>query len=61
LFVRIEGVKDLIHVKRKIGHIKSIERNYFYKWATNKNQFCKKIKECIIVHAELSLGINHPD
>jgi len=41
--------------------MKSIEVSDFYKWATIKKQFCKKMKESLIVHPELSLGINNPD
>jgi hypothetical protein len=47
-------------VRKKTGHLKSIDGIDFYKWATIKNKFCKKIKEILIVHPELSLGISHP-
>ena len=42
--------------------MKCIEVIDFYKWATNKNQFCKKKNnESLIVHPEFSLRLNHPD
>lgn len=41
--------------------MKSIDVSDFYQWATIKNQFCKKIKESLIVYPELLLGINHLD
>jgi len=50
----------LIHMRKKIGHMKNIEEFYFYKWAVNDNQLCKRSKGFLINHPDLSLRINHP-
>jgi hypothetical protein len=48
-------------MRKKTGQMKSFEGTDFYKWATIKKQFCKRMKEGLIVHPEFSLGINRLD
>ena len=35
---------DLLHLGKKITHMKSIEVFYFYKWVTNNKEFSEKLK-----------------
>jgi len=52
---------DLIHTRKEIGHMKSIEGFYFCKWATNNKQLSTNLKEVLIRHPELSLQMKHPE
>ena len=40
-FFRNKGIMDITHMRNELDLMKSIERFYFYNWATNKNQLSK--------------------
>lgn len=42
MFVRNEDVKNLTRARKKIGHMKSVEKIDFYKWAKLRTSFVKK-------------------
>lgn len=45
MFVRNEDVKNLTRARKKIGHMKSVEKIDFYKWAKLRTSFVKKKAE----------------
>ena len=45
VFVRNEDVKNLTRARKKIGHMKSVEKIDFYKWAKLRTSFVKKKAE----------------